>query len=96
MYRIALFATLVAASLVLVACGDSDHPRHAAAGPHGNVIMPDDSPSIHFQINDKQGNTMDLMIECGAETSLKQCAQVNQSILEQVGDMRAKGRNNGG
>ena len=50
--------------------------------------MPAASPSIHFKVNDANGNTMDLMIECGADTSLKQCAEVNQNIIDKVTKIR--------
>ena len=88
MLRIATVAALVTGSLALSACGGSDHPKHPPKGPHGAVVMPAASPSIHFKVNDANGNTMDLMIECGADTSLKQCAEVNQNIIDKVTKIR--------
>ena len=88
MLRIATVAALVTGSLALSACGGWDHPKHPPKGPHGAVVMPAASPSIHFKVNDANGNTMDLMIECGADTSLKQCAEVNQNIIDKVTKIR--------
>lgn len=89
MLKTTTFLTLVAASLALSACGGSDHPHHAGKVRHGDVVMPPASPSIHFKVNDAQGNTMDLMIECGADTALKKCAEVNESIIDKVSQVRA-------
>ena len=36
---------------------------------------------------------MDLMIECGAKTGIKECADVNKSIIEQVTQIRKDARN---
>ena len=85
MKKTSLTIALLATTAVLAACGGSDHPPH-----HGkaDVIMPPASPSIHFKVNDANGNTLDLMIECGEKTPLKQCADVNEDILEQVAKMR--------
>jgi major membrane immunogen (membrane-anchored lipoprotein) len=88
MLKTTTFFTLVVASVVLTACGGSDRPQHGTA-QQGDVVMPAPSPSIHFKVNDDKGNTMNLMIECGADTTLKKCAEVNQGIIDKVTQVRA-------
>ena len=90
MLRIVTLAALVTGSLALTACGGSDHPTHPPMGKHGAVVMPAASPSIHFKVNDANGNTMNLMIECGDDTSIEQCAEVNQDIIDNVTKIRSE------
>ena len=85
MKKTTLALALLASTVTLAACGGSDHPHH---GGKADVIMPPASPSIHFKVNDANGNTLDLMIECGEKTSLKQCADVNKDVLDKVAKMR--------
>jgi len=80
---------VTAAALVLTACGGPDHPK----APPGTIVAGPASPAIHFKVNDGQGNQMDLMIECGAKTGIKECADVNKSIIEQVTQIRKDARN---
>ncbi|ROO29271.1 hypothetical protein SAOR_03715 [Salinisphaera orenii MK-B5] len=76
------------AGLALTACGDSEpHRPHSHGGP---AVAPPASPAIHFQVNDANGNAMDLTIECGADTSLKECAEVNQKIIDKVSSAQGK------
>jgi len=80
---------LTAAAVVLTACGGPDHPK----APPGTIVAGPASPAIHFKVADGQGNTMDLMIECGEKTGIKECADVNKSIIEQVTQIRKDARN---
>lgn len=92
MLKTPILVTVVTASLVLTACGDSDRRGHAGKGPHGEVIMPAASPSIHLKVGDDKGNTLNLMIECGADTALDECAEVNQDTIEKVSKIRTDAR----
>jgi hypothetical protein len=85
MKKTPLTIALLASTVALAACGGSDHPHR---GGKADVIMPPASPSIHFKVNDANGNTLDLMIECGEKTTLKQCADVNEDVLDKVAKMR--------
>jgi len=85
MNKIKTSLAMVGAALVLTACGGSDHPHP----PPGAIVAPPASPAIHFKVNDGQGNTLDLMIECGDKTKIQECADVNKSIIEQVTKIRS-------
>lgn len=54
--------------------------------------MPAASPSIHLKVGDDKGNTLNLMIECGADTALDECAEVNQDTIEKVSKIRTDAR----
>ncbi|GAB3686236.1 hypothetical protein GCM10028792_40250 [Salinisphaera aquimarina] len=89
MNRVVTPIAIVAACVGLAACGQPDHPKHPPGhGARGVMVAPPQAPSIHFKVNDANGNTLDLQIECGVDTSLKDCAQVNQSIIDKVSKIR--------
>ncbi|MES1925345.1 hypothetical protein [Salinisphaera sp. T31B1] len=91
MKRVATSVALLG-TLALVACGNSDHHPKP---PPGSVVAPPASPAIHFKVSDGNGNLLDLMIECGADTSIKECAKVNESIIDKVSRIRSQAANGG-
>lgn len=91
MKQLTTVIAIAAAGIALTACGgEPKPPKHGGpAGPHAGIAMPPASPAIHFQVTDADGNTLNLQIECGADTALKECAEVNQSIIDRVAKIRA-------